>query len=349
MKKLLFAVGILVALGLLFTAGWLVIGTFGPEPSIPETTVTTAPTTETTVPVQTTEETTQATTLPEQTIPEETTAPVEQNPFELDSHHAFVYDLTNDEMLYQMGGTYDRVYPASLTKLFTALVVLEHMDTEDTVTAGDELALLDPDSTMAYIYRGQTLTVAECVKGMLMQSGNDAAYILAVACGRVLADDPELSYTEALALFIEEMNRSAHMAGLYDTHFCTPDGIHAEDHYTTVADLTTFCRLALANPVIRDACATVSYEAVYITGQKATWNNTNAQLHKDSEFYNEYAVGLKTGTTSAAGACLLSAYDCGDRMLIIGVLGAEEKPSRYTDTKKLFDAFALPEMNLPAA
>lgn len=343
MKKKLFAVCVLVALGLLLSAGWLVIKSIGTDKPVPETTETTAPTTEATLPEQTTEATTQSTTLPEMTEPQA------QNPFELDSHHAFVYDLTNDEMLYQLGDTYDRVYPASLTKLFTALVVLEHMDTEDTVTAGDELELLDPESTMAYIYRGQTLTVAECVKGMLMQSGNDAAYILAVACGRVLGDDPELNYIEALALFIEEMNRAAHMAGLYNTHFCTPDGIHDADHYTTMADLTSFCRLALANPVIRDACATVTYEATYITGQKATWYNTNAQLHEESEFYNEYAVGLKTGTTDAAGACLLSAYDCTDRVLIIGVLGAEEKPSRYTDTKKLFDAFVLPEMDLPGA
>ena len=119
------------------------------------------------------------------------------------------------------------------------------------VTAGEETTWIDPASSIASVTPGDTLRVEMLIQGMLMQSGNDAAYAVAVAAGRVIADDPQLSAREALNTFMEEVNRQLAQHRLAGTHFVTPDGLDAPGHHTTAADMLSIAILATENPTIR--------------------------------------------------------------------------------------------------
>lgn len=295
---------------------------------------TTAATTQTET---TAEVTTEATTLPEETTePEPTWA---EPDFEIPSSHIFVYDSALDKIIFSKGGLQERIAPASLTKLYSAYVALQYLDPETVITVGEEVTMIDPESSVAYIYQGQKITVEMCVEGMLLQSGNDAAYILAVAAGRAISENPELSATAALGIFAGKMNELAQQKGLQNTHFSNPDGIDAPGHYTCLEDLAKISQLALEDPLIRKYAGTVTDNVTYYSGETASWKNTNLLLHPESQFYCQEAFGLKTGSTENAGKCLISAFHKEDGYLIIGVLGCPENLQRYADTLHLYQHF----------
>ena len=326
--------------------------------TVPETTVETIPeTTAETIPetipqTQPTTPPTQPTTQPTQPAetqpaPEPETQPPTQAPTEpskptisgLSANHGFVYDLTAGEYLYTFGNQQQSISMASITKLFSAYVALQHMDLKTVVTAGKEVYEIDPESSRAYIYEGQKVTVEMLVRGMIIPSGNDAAYILAVATGRKLLGNSKADFQTALDAFVAEMNNQASKLGLTGSHFANPDGIDHKKHYTTCADVLTIAKLALNNPTIRQCAATAQITQVYVSGESATWINSNRLLQKSSDYYCEEAFGLKTGHTSNAGWCLVSAFDCGDRTLIIGVFGSDTIAQRDTDTLALYKEF----------
>lgn len=278
-------------------------------------------------------------TPPPTTIPP-TTAPLpEPEEGVLESPYVFVYNSGTDTMYYTSGGEDTRIAPASLTKLLTALVVLEVLEEDQVITAGSELSLVHPESSLAYISRGQKLRVDMLIEGLLLQSGNDAAYILAVAAGREVANNPDLSAKGALRRFVEYMNYRAKEMGLENTHYENPDGIDGEDHYTCLKDLATVSVLAMKNPTIRKYVKMDSHFVTYESGQTITWSNTNELLHKDSKYYCADAVGLKTGTTTKAGNCLISAFPKDGGYLFIGVLGGPSYYGRYKDTLHLYNLY----------
>ena len=248
---------------------------------------------------------------------------------------AFVYDVSEGEMLWQKGS--ERVvYPASITKLWSIVTALQYLGADDIITAGDELALVDEDSSLAYVSEGQKLTVEMLVEGMLLPSGNDAAYVLAAAVGRVLVpgeSDPRLQ----VDAFIDEMNSYAAECGLCGTTFTTPDGLAGPEHYTTVEDMVLIGRMALAEPLIAKYAATAEDSVVYESGERITWTNTNRLLRPDSMYYREGVIGLKTGSL-AHNYCVTVAYETHGRMYIAGVLGAWDGDSRFEDACAIVDA-----------
>ena len=222
-----------VTAALLFVLGLIVM--FSVTPSVaqnpPETTVaTTQPTTE---PETTEPETTQPPTQPP-TEPADTTPPEQ---LELTAQKAFVYDCSEDVLLYAGGDPTAKAAPASLTKLMTALVALKYLAEDTVVTVGEEVTWIDPNSSIAALQSGNRLTVKMLVQGLLMQSGNDAAYTLAVAGGRAISEDPELDRQQALGVFVDAMNRQCREMELVNTHFMNPDGIDEDGHYSCVSDL----------------------------------------------------------------------------------------------------------------
>ena len=281
--------------------------------------------------------TTEATTVPEETTEPQ---PVWLEPdFSLASSHVFVYHTASDTMIFSKGELQGRIAPASLTKLYSAWVALQYLTPEDVITAGSEVTLIDPESSVAYIYQGQKLTVEMCVEGMLLQSGNDAAYVLAVAAGRAISGNPALSATAAIGIFAGKMNELALANGLENTHFSNPDGIDAPGHYTSLEDLIKISHLAMENPIIRKYSAMATDNVTYASGETASWKNTNELLHPASQFYCEAAVGLKTGSTQNAGKCLISAFATEEGYLIIGTLGGKENYDRYIDSLNLYHHF----------
>ena len=103
---------------------------------------------------------------------------------------------------------------------------------------------------MAYISKGQKLTVEMLVEAMMLPSGNDAAYVLATAAGRKIRHDNDCAPVEAVKTFMMAVNARAYLDGLYYTHFTTPDGYHDDDHYTCIQDLIIIAKLALENETI---------------------------------------------------------------------------------------------------
>lgn len=313
---------------------------------LPEQTDTTGQTEfQTQTQTQTTQETQQT------SLPEPSQAPTLPDPaFSMASSHVFVYDTAQGKLLFTAGDPDARIAPASLTKLFSAYVALQHLDPQTVITAGEEVTWIDPDSSVAFIYQGQKVTVELCVKGMLMQSGNDAAYILAVAAGRAIQGNPSLSAKAALSVFVGKMNETALLLGLENTHFANPDGIDAPGHYTSLQDLTAISVLALENRLIRQCAAAVRETVTYISGETVNWKNTNELLHPESEFYCEAACGLKTGSTTGAGKCLISAFRQEEGYLIIGTLGSPEEADRYRDTLNLYHYYTGQNVDVkPAA
>lgn len=310
------------------------------QTTAPSSTVTGSSSTATepaTAPSTTTAPVTDPTTAPT-TVP--TTAPT-QPPVEivLSAQNAFVYDLSAEEYLYIFNDLDTPVEPASITKLFSAYVGLQYLPLDAVLTVGQEVEWIDPYSSRADLEPGFQLTMEMCVQAMIIPSGNDAAYTLAVNAGRVISGDKTLSARDAYDVFVSEMNAQAQALGMTGTNFVNPDGMNEDGHYTTMGDMLLMAKLAMETPVIAAAAETVSLEVKLTSGQKLSWENSNLLLHEESEFYCPEAIGLKTGSTSSAGKCLISAFRKGNRILVICVLGCPDNDDRYIDTLALYDLF----------
>ena len=273
-----------------------------------------------------------------ETVPATTAPPDQAEPPQVAATRYFAYDVRTEEYLRLQGDAQEKLYPASITKLLTSYVVLQYMDPEETVIVGDAMALVDPDSSVADLQEGDELTVEQLIAGMMMPSGNDAAQVAAVETGRAIAGDSSLDAVSARDVFVEEMNRQAQLLGMENSHFVTPDGFHRDNHYTTMNDLVTLCQKVLADPVILKY-ASQTTETVQMGERKLEWKNTNLLLHPEWEHHQPNTIGLKTGFTDAAGACLVSAFFEEDRLLLIGVFGSTPyTEDRYLDTVDIYNS-----------
>lgn len=253
--------------------------------------------------------------------------------------HAFVYDCGTNFLLYTHGDQSQSFAPASLTKLFTAYTALQYLDPAAVVTVGEEVTWIHPHSSVAWVKEGHRLTVEMLVQGMLMQSGNDAAYALAVAAGRAIAADENMDARGALDTFMARMNEDIGTWGLTGTHLVTPDGIDADGHYTTVADLMGISQLAMQSPIISRYAAMDKASVIFESGESCTWSSTNWLLNPQSEYYCPAACGLKTGSTSNAGNCVVSLFYANGRYLLIGVLGCPSYGARFADALQLYGLY----------
>ena len=252
----------------------------------------------------------------------------------------FVYNCKSGNFLVISGQPGERVYPASITKLFTAYVAMQYLQPDTQITAGDALDYVAWGSSVAKIQKGDILSVEQLVEAMLLPSGNDASYLLAAEAGRIIKNNPQLGTQLAVEAFVKEMNTQAQSLGMTDTHFVNPDGIHDNNHYTTFADLAILGKLSMENATIMQYAATPK-EQVTLHGEVIDWKNPNALVDPATPYYCPYAVGLKTGQTPSAGSCLLSAFRMDDYELLIGVFGCPEEEDRFDDTLQLFNQIVL--------
>ncbi len=268
---------------------------------------------------------------PTETGAVETTLPLETwddrySDYAITAQQYFVYQCETDTFLFNSGELTEKVYPASVTKLFTAYVAMQYLPADRQVVAGDALSLVAAGSSVAELKKGNSYSVRQLVEAMLLPSGNDAACVLAVEAGRLLKGS-KLEPKEAAKAFVNEMNAQAQLLGMKNTHFANPDGIHSEDHYTTFADLAILATLSMEDPAI------MRYAVTAVDG---TWKNTNALVDPQSVYYCPYCIGLKTGQTPYAGSCLLSAFEYRGQTIVIGVFGCPDEEARFTDSLCLF-------------
>ncbi|HWP80359.1 MAG TPA: VanZ family protein [Candidatus Acidoferrum sp.] len=233
-----------------------------------------------------------------------------------------------------------QIAPASTVKMLTALTALDCCrddDPDDAVTVGREVGLIAPDASRAWLSPGDKLTVRQLLEAMLIPSGNDAAYALAVFAGRKLLADGRAPAADALAAFMAAMNDKAGEVGAASSHFVTPDGYDAAGQYTTAADLAQIAKAFLAQEELREIAAMGEVTQVFAGGRQVRYESTNALLDPAGPWYDERVTGLKTGTSKAAGCCLVSCAEIDGKRYIAVVMGSTEE-GRWEDTQKLYAA-----------
>ena len=230
----------------------------------------------------------------------------------------------------------ERMHIASTTKIMTAYLVLNYAKSQpdvlkEVITFSKRAD--DTNGSTAGIKAGEQLTVGELMYGLMLPSGNDASVAFAEHFGRKFAGDSSLSDAGSYDRFIEQMNRTAADLGMSDTHFVNPHGLTSEEHLSTAMDLGRLARAALRVPRFRDfvTCRQHGCEVSVPGGYKRNvkWENTNRLLAIEG-----YA-GIKTGTTDAAGACLVSTSQRDEGELIVISLKSANTDARYIDARNL--------------
>lgn len=250
---------------------------------------------------------------------------------------AVLYDRTGKQLLFSKNADEKRA-AGSLVKLVTAVTALKYLPGNTVFTVGSELELVKPNSSLCFIYQGQRLSLEQLVYAMLLPSGNDAAYTVAVNTAKLVSKNSALSDTAAVSYFCGLMNSRAKEIGAQNSHFVNPEGWDAENQYTTAADLAKICAAALENDIISTAVACQYKELYYASGEKNAWKNSNRMLDLSSPYYYKGAVGIKTGTTDAAGRCLAASAVKNSKQLIAVVLGCETDEARYGAAAGLLNA-----------
>ena len=226
---------------------------------------------------------------------------------------------------------------ASTTKIMTAYVVLKLAAEQPEVL--DEMLTFskradDTVGSAAGVRAGERLTVGELMYGLMLPSGNDASVALAEHFGRKFAKaEANLDDKQSFDRFIEQMNITARELNMLQTNYVNPHGLTDQAHLSTASDLARLAKAALEVPRFRDyvTCRQHGCEVTGIGGYQRNlkWENTNRLLSIDG-----YA-GLKTGTTDAAGACLVSCSQRDGRELIVVLLNAANSDARYVDARNL--------------
>lgn len=210
---------------------------------------------------------------------------------------AGVFNVTTGEVLYNQN-VFERLYPASTTKVLTAYIILRDSDLSEIVTVSESAANQGDDASVCGLRKGDNITIQNLLYGLMLESGNDAADALAEA------------HSGSVEAFAEEMNRTAHELGATGTHFVNPSGYPHDDHYTAVYDMYLIMNEALKNEKFKEIIGSKTQSVVYSSENgkliEKTYRNNN-RYHTGAVDAPEgfTIVGGKTGTTFDAGYCLV--------------------------------------------
>lgn len=232
-------------------------------------------------------------------------------------------EMTSKRVLYQKNA-HVKLPMASTTKIMTALVAIENGNLTDVITVPPEASGVEGSSI--WLSAGEKHTLEDLLYGLMLSSGNDAAVTIAIHIGGSVEG------------FAEMMNAKAKEIGAEDTNFVTPHGLHDKNHYTTAYDLGLISAVAMENPefskIVNTRNKTIPWEG-------STWDRSLRNKNKIIWQYDG-GNGIKTGYTSNAGRCLVSAANREDMQLIGVVLNC---PDMFEDSKKMlsygFDAYDM--------
>ena len=268
--------------------------------------------------------------LQESSKPEESAADAENEivPEHYEDESDFLYGLESEAAVLLRDGipisgknSEKTMYPASITKLMTALVAYDHLDPDGTITmTGDIInTTFEQDLTIAGFIDGDNISVRDCFYGLLVPSGAECALLFAE---QVAGSEEE---------FAVLMNEKAAELGLTGTHFTNPHGAHDNRQVTTALDAARLLEAVLENPFLREVVCTPVYTTApsenYPEG--LTFHHVLVYyLHGDDDWpFGDLIYGGKTGTTTPAGKCLVSFSEIGGRTYILATLGAYEEGS----------------------
>jgi len=269
-----------------------------------------------------------------------------------------ILDVASGQLVGHLNG-HERLPMASTTKVMTAMLVLKLAE-EDASVLDETITFSErADKTIgstAGVREGESLAVSELLYGLLLPSGNDASVALAEHFGTRLSSVKRAedvgpgseSAADGLQNFVAAMNQEAVRFGLADTHFANPHGLTADGHYSSASDLAKLAVEAWRYPLMREIIQCrqrgAQVRGLHGSSRNLLWENTNRLLSQQG------FVGMKTGTTDAAGACLIAiglrsdeaaaAPDAEpptkDRQTVVVVLGAQSSDARYMDARNLF-------------
>lgn len=254
---------------------------------------------------------------------------------DISAESAVLIDSSSEKTLYAKNDT-QKMYPASTTKIVTAILTIENCKLDDVVTVPYEAISQIPSGySIAALQAGEQLTVDQLLRLMLVHSANDAANVLAY------------HVSGSLEGFASLMNQKVADLGLEHTHFTNPSGMQNENHYTTAHDLALIMKYCMKNLTFRTlaglkSCiipATNKYEGrvFQTTNELLIYDTSNVQ----SNYYYKYAIAGKTGYTTEAKNCLVSVANKDGFELICVVLGAgvgyNNLSGKFVDTKSIFE------------
>jgi len=260
----------------------------------------------------------------------------------LNAKAALVVDLDSGKIIYELNRDAERA-PASLTKVMTALLALEAIDSgecslDDMITAQEDCREgLGEDSSSSGILPGVTLSLKDLLYCLLLQSANEAGNII----GSYLSG--------SVSAFVGEMNARAVDLGCTHTNFINTNGLPADGHYSCAYDLYLITREAMKHPLFMEICNTTSYQAACPDVNNGyPIPNSNALINASSIYGSNYlyenASGVKTGYTRAAGYCLISTAQRGNLNLLTIVMGCDgplnsddQEYRNFIDSRTLYD------------
>lgn len=254
---------------------------------------------------------------------------------EISADAAILIDSSSEKVLYSKNEN-QKMYPASTTKILTAILTIENCNLNDVVTVPYEaISSITSGYSVAALQAGEQLTVEQLLQVMLVYSANDAANVLA------------FHVSGSIENFAELMNNKVSELGLTNTHFTNPSGMHDENHYTTAHDLAIIMKYCMKNDTFR-SLSSLKYCTIPATNKYdvRVFNTTNELLIYDnrdvsSNYYYKYAIAGKTGYTTQAKNCLVSVAKKENLELICVVLSAGIYPNnvsaKFVDTKSIFD------------
>lgn len=241
---------------------------------------------------------------------------------------AIVMDATTGQILYEKNA-YEKKYPASITKILTTLVALEHgVNFDETITMSENAIWgIERDSTNIGLDVGEKVTVRDIIYATMVKSANECAYAVA----ELVAGDIES--------FANLMNKRIEEIGCTSTHFVTPNGLHDDNHYTCAYDMALITKEALKNDTFREIAGTLSYvvpETNLADETRPLWNG-NKMINPAEASYYEYCKGGKTGYTSMANNTLVTYAEKDGLELICVILDCDGWKYTYTDSKALYN------------
>ncbi len=243
---------------------------------------------------------------------------------------AGLFDLNRHEVLYARN-IHERLNPASLTKLMTAVVALKYGNTEDTITVTQDAMITESGATLCGLEVGDQLTLNQALHALLIASANDAAAAIAIHIGGSIEGFADLMNEEAVAI------------GATNSHFVNPHGLTADNHYVTAYDMYLIFNEALKYDLITEIIHMTNYETVYMDSEGGSktfsFNTTNQYLSGTYKAPEQVTViGGKTGTTNAAGSCLiLLARDTSGNPYISVILKATARDVLYEQMTRLLN------------
>ncbi|MCM1112247.1 MAG: serine hydrolase [Muribaculum sp.] len=243
---------------------------------------------------------------------------------------AVLFDLNNKDVLYAKNA-HEQLYPASITKVMTALVALQNSSLDQVLTATDAVRITESGAQLCGLKAGDSMTLNQALHILLMYSANDVANLIAENVGG------------SVDQFVEMMNAEARRLGATNTHFANAHGLTDENHYTTCYDLYLIFNEAVKYETFSEIIQKTSYQTTYYDRngreKEVNYSTTNRFLKGDASApVNINVIGGKTGTTQAAGNCLiLLSRDTQGSPYISVILRAENVDYLYSQMTDLLD------------